>query len=310
MGKHPTASLKFKVPKERYLVRWGRTGRSHELRLGASWRRWIAFLVLVFLGLFGALAWVTWTLAHGYPLAWYEERRQIRLEASLQEQEASAKTLRPRVELVDSMAVREAARYGLVWNSGVVADDISQRSLLERLFPEQTASRELAQEMQDLSNRLETRSGLLLQARDAEMKFVANWEKIPSIYPMQGHFSSPFGYRVNPVTGVYQLHAGMDFDNHIGTPIHATGGGTVIEQEFSSTYGNYVLLRHASGMATRYAHMSAVKVSQGQVLKRGDLIGLMGSTGRSTGPHLHYEVLDHGTPVNPLGWILPMRIDP
>lgn len=310
MGKRPTAAVTSGDSRERYLVRWGGTGRSYELRLRASWRRWIALLVLVFLGLFGGLVWVTWTLAHGYPLAWYEDRRKVRLEELLMEQEEAARELRPKVELLDSMSVREAARFGLAWNTGGAAGDVAQRSLLERLFPEQTVSRELAQEMQGLAGRLESRSGLVLQAREAERKFVANWENIPSIYPMQGHFSSPFGYRVNPVTGVYQLHAGMDFDNHVGTPIHASGGGTVIEQEFSPTYGNYVLLRHAGGMATRYAHMSAVKVKQGQVLRRGDLIGLMGSTGRSTGPHLHYEVLDHGTPVNPMGWILPMRIDP
>jgi len=80
MGKRPTASVTSGDSRERYLVRWGGTGRSYELRLRASWRRWIALLVLVFLGLFGGLVWVTWTLAHGYPLAWYEDRRKVRLE--------------------------------------------------------------------------------------------------------------------------------------------------------------------------------------------------------------------------------------
>jgi murein DD-endopeptidase MepM/ murein hydrolase activator NlpD len=297
-------------PGERFLVRWGETGHSFELRLPSGWRALLALLSLILLALFAALAWVTWTLAHGYPMAWYEERRQAQLQRQLVQMEAKTSELRVAASRVDSLAVRTAARFGLPWNQASGSADPTRRPLLDRLFPEETPSLAVAQEAQAQDERISAHLRLWQAARQAQAKCAKAWENTPSVVPAAGHFSSPFGYRVNPVTGIYQLHAGMDIENHTGTPIHAPAGGVVEEQEASSSYGNYVLVRHGGGIRTRYAHMSAAKVRVGQVLKRGDLIGLMGSTGRSTGTHLHYEVIVGGSPVNPTGWLLPMRIDP
>jgi len=295
---------------ERFLVRWGETGHSFELRLPSGWRALLVLLSLVLVSLFGALAWVTWTLAHGYPMAWYEERRQAQMQHQLVRLQDRASELRITAGRVDSLSIRTAARFGLPWNQVSDTLDRTSRPLLDRLFPEETPSLAIAQEAQSQDERTAAHLRLWQAARQAETKCVKAWENTPSVIPTAGRFSSPFGYRVNPVTGIYTLHAGMDIENHTGTPIHAPAGGVVEEQELSSSYGNYVLLRHGNGIRTRYAHMTAAKVHVGQVLKRGDLIGLMGSTGRSTGTHLHYEVIVGGSPVNPMGWLLPMRIDP
>jgi len=115
--------------------------------------------------------------------------------------------------------------------------------------------------------------------------------------------TSVFGMRVNPVTGVLQLHGGQDFGAPSNTPVRASAAGAVVVSlpaASSGGYGNYVCISHSGGMATCYAHLNRALVTVGQVVARNDVIGLVGSTGRSTGPHLHYEVRINGQPVNPL----------
>ncbi len=126
----------------------------------------------------------------------------------------------------------------------------------------------------------------------------------PSIWPTEGHLSSRFGYRTNPVTGKSQLHAGLDIANRPGTPIIAPGKGVVTFAAWDGAYGNSVVINHGNNTATRYAHMQKFVVKEGQTVNRGDLIGYVGSTGRSTGPHLHYEVRIGGVPVDPMRYIL------
>jgi murein DD-endopeptidase MepM/ murein hydrolase activator NlpD len=118
--------------------------------------------------------------------------------------------------------------------------------------------------------------------------------------------TSPFGMRLDPVTGKYQLHAGQDFGVKTGTPILAAADGTVVITQPSSSsggYGNYTCVNHGNNMATCYAHQSQFMVSSGQHVKRGQVIGLSGSTGYSTGPHLHFEVRISGNPVDPVGYL-------
>lgn len=309
MDRHASAALSPESG-ERFLVRLGETGRSYEFRLRSGWRKFIVLFGMVLLGLFGSLAWVTWTLARGYPLAWYEQTRRGRMEARLASAQEEIDDDRERVRVLDVQSVRLAARFGVPWQDRGRAEGVAGRSLLDRLFPEETPSLALAREAQQLDEQLQGRLQLLQAGRDAAIKCAKLWERTPSVYPMRGQFSSPFGYRVNPVTGIYTLHAGIDLTNHIGTPIHAPAAGTVVENEYSPTYGNTVLLRHGNGVSTRFAHMVQSKVKLGQVLQRGDLIGLMGNTGRSTGPHLHYEVHVNNAPVNPVQWILPTVLSP
>jgi murein DD-endopeptidase MepM/ murein hydrolase activator NlpD len=117
--------------------------------------------------------------------------------------------------------------------------------------------------------------------------------------PVGGPVTSPFGMRVHPVTGVRKLHDGTDFGVPCGTPVHAAGAGTVVERSFSSAYGKRIAVRHRPGVETSYNHLSTQSVSVGDRVKTGEVIGLSGSTGLSTGCHLHFMVAKDGTPVNP-----------
>ncbi len=128
---------------------------------------------------------------------------------------------------------------------------------------------------------------------------------MPSIQPVTNkdlkHLASGFGMRTDPVYKISKFHEGMDFAAPTGTEVYVTGNGVVETVEYSySGYGNQVVVNHGYGYKTRYAHLSKFKVKVGQKLKRGDLVGLVGSTGKSTGPHLHYEVIKGGNAVNPV----------
>ena len=132
---------------------------------------------------------------------------------------------------------------------------------------------------------------------------------VPSVPPVLPdpnivHLSSSFGYRTDPVYGGGELHGGQDMAGAIGTPVYATGDGKVILAEFSSNgYGNQIVIDHGYGYQTRYAHLSVIIVSVGMQVHRGDQIGNVGSTGKSTGPHLHYEVVSRENRVNPMNFM-------
>lgn len=117
--------------------------------------------------------------------------------------------------------------------------------------------------------------------------------------PVNGRITSGFGYRMHPVLGYRRLHTGLDIAAPTGTPIHAAGGGEVVFAGRRGGYGNCVIIDHGRSKATLYGHMSSLGVRSGQVVSRGQTIGRVGSTGMSTGPHLHYEVRINGSPVNP-----------
>jgi murein DD-endopeptidase MepM/ murein hydrolase activator NlpD len=122
---------------------------------------------------------------------------------------------------------------------------------------------------------------------------------IPSSAPVNGPVGSGFGFRSDPFTGSTALHTGLDFPSSVGTPIMAAAGGVVISAGPHPQYGQMVEVDHGNGLVTRYAHTSRMLVKQGDLVKRGQLIANVGSTGRSTGPHLHFEVLVEGVQQDP-----------
>lgn len=127
---------------------------------------------------------------------------------------------------------------------------------------------------------------------------------IPSLNPLNGSaLTSGFGMRTHPVLGGRRGHKGIDLSSPTGTPIRATADGVVNRADWFSSYGLYVSLEHGGQIETRYGHMSRLNVAPGQQVKKGDIIGYVGSTGRSTGPHLHYEVRIAGTAVNPVPYM-------
>ena len=122
-------------------------------------------------------------------------------------------------------------------------------------------------------------------------------------WPVNGPITSPFGYRNDPVLGGNRLHAGVDIGASSGTPIKAAGDGVVVIAGWNGGYGNFTLIDHGGGLATGYGHQSSIGVRVGQHVSTGEVIGNVGSTGASTGPHLHWEVRVNGTPVDPMGWV-------
>lgn len=181
----------------------------------------------------------------------------------------------------------------------ITADEPSDEELRAELDPaalgdslDQLAAEAQSQEetLRALTGYFEDRQALLASA--------------PSIWPARGWVTSDFGYRLDPYTAARKQHAGIDIANAIGTPIVAPANGTVIYASYENGYGNVLVLDHGSGIKTRYAHLSKIHVRMGDRVKRGQLIAALGNTGRSTGPHLHYEVRINGTPENPRKFIL------
>ena len=145
---------------------------------------------------------------------------------------------------------------------------------------------------------------VILKLAEAKSDFLS---AIPAIQPVQNEnlkqMASGFGYRTDPFTKARKMHEGMDFTAKTGTPIYATGDGVVAKADnTASGYGNHIVIRHGFGYETLYAHLSKYKARAGQRVKRGDVIGYVGSTGRSEAPHLHYEVHKDKKVVNPLNF--------
>lgn len=133
--------------------------------------------------------------------------------------------------------------------------------------------------------------------------------RMPSILPVRGLFGGGYGWRRDPFTGQRQFHRGLDISGPTGTPVKAPADGVVIKAARDGGYGNTLYISHGDGIVTRFGHLSAFKAAPGQKVRRGDVVALMGSTGRSTGPHLHYEILQNGVAVDPLQFIVEDELD-
>lgn len=154
--------------------------------------------------------------------------------------------------------------------------------------------------------RQQSSTELLFSLEEQSVVFSNLLRNIPVGYPYYGELSSNYGYRRNPFGGYSgEFHPGIDLKGQYGDPIFATADGTVYRCDWYGGYGNSVVINHSYGYQTLYGHMSKVNVEQGQEIKAGDLIGFMGSTGRSTGTHLHYEIRKDGIDIDPVPYLRP-----
>lgn len=151
--------------------------------------------------------------------------------------------------------------------------------------------------LRTLLSALETRLSTVRKGVERQEKLAA---ATPSIWPAKGWLTGTFGGRSDPFTGEAAFHQGLDISASKGQPVYATADGRVDSASYVSEYGNLVVLSHDFGLTTRYGHLSGFKVKAGEMVHRGDVIGYVGSTGRSTGAHLHYEILANGKLLNPL----------
>ena len=135
--------------------------------------------------------------------------------------------------------------------------------------------------------------------------YARSWQKnvVPTMWPVNGRLLSRYGEREDPFSGEGAMHTGVDISASMGTPVHAAADGIVAFSEMFSGYGRMVIIDHGGGMTTRYAHLSKFEVVTGQEIRRGDVLGFSGASGRVTSPHLHFEVRLGGSPVNPYPYL-------
>ncbi len=224
------------------------------------------------------------------------EEAERELLASLEERRGELEAEKKQLELDQVEA--EAARLLVIdQKTRLEAELANQRAVLEGIEHDIV---HFAEELDAFAAEEDRLQQLLLEAQQVG-------GDAPSIllFPTQGRITSPFGMRVHPILGYSKLHAGVDISAPSGTEIFAAGSGEVIGAGVAGGYGNRVVIDHGGGLATLYAHQSRMVVSVGDTVIAGDLIGYVGSTGLSTGPHLHFETRENATPVDPLKYIPP-----
>ncbi|MBN1578606.1 MAG: M23 family metallopeptidase [Chitinispirillaceae bacterium] len=182
-------------------------------------------------------------------------------------------------------------------------DELVLSRMLDPLLIQAEAVRE---RLSGLMRKSELQDSTLSRVNEYVGRIHKKWSQRPSIWPTEGRITSPFGYRFHPIAGHILFHDGIDIANKIWTPVYATADGIIKSVGLQDYFGRMVAINHPeSECKTIYAHLHQTAVTEGQVVKRGDLIGYMGSSGRSTGSHLHYEVRVGDRPVNPINYILP-----
>jgi hypothetical protein len=155
-----------------------------------------------------------------------------------------------------------------------------------------------------IANRIEKQQEFLHALSDAVDMHRDMSARVPVLTPVNGVHTSGFGLRVHPITGVLKGHTGMDISTRTGTPIHVSGGGLVVFSGVQHGYGNVVIVDHGYGYRTLYGHCSKLLVKVGETVTRNQTIALVGSTGASTGPHLHYEVIVDGSKIDPSPFLI------
>jgi murein DD-endopeptidase MepM/ murein hydrolase activator NlpD len=171
------------------------------------------------------------------------------------------------------------------------------------LLPARAWAAAVSQRMEDALDRFELGEADL-NALMAELEGLrAVRDALPGLWPAEGRFTSGFGWRRDPVRGTTKFHSGIDIANDRGTAIYSVAPGTVTRAGTSSGYGRVVEIDHGFGVSTKYAHCTTLRVREGERVERGDYIATMGSTGKSTGPHLHFELRIDGNAVDPLKYL-------
>jgi murein DD-endopeptidase MepM/ murein hydrolase activator NlpD len=174
----------------------------------------------------------------------------------------------------------------------------------EGAIPRDETAVRVQQDLAWLQSQAGSEERTLQQLTQAAEGKKARWAATPSVWPVKGWVTSGFGQRVSPFTGQPAMHEGLDIGAPPNSPVMAAASGRVVSQGLDSRMGNVVVIDHGYGFETQYGHMSKILVKTGQSVKRGDILGLVGSTGLSTGPHLHYHIKINGHPVNPQRYIL------
>jgi murein DD-endopeptidase MepM/ murein hydrolase activator NlpD len=206
---------------------------------------------------------------------------------------------------------RDNEVYRSIFEANPLADSARSKAIEKKKELEKVnlmSDDELGKDIAKTLNNLTARAAYQVESYDAIEKLIKNQgeklSSIPAIQPVSNkdltRIASGFGMRIHPIYGIPKMHSGLDFTAPQGTPIYATGDGTVTTAGVGNGTGNHVIINHGYGYETVYMHMVRIKSHVGQTVKRGEVIGWVGNTGASTGPHCHYEVHVNGEPVDPV----------
>lgn len=223
-----------------------------------------------------------------------------------------SKELREVRQQMRDLEKRDNEVYRSIFEANPIPDSArakAQEKVQQAAIIESMTGNQLYRSLLESINQLKNRIALQNKSYGEINERIKNKEKIlaatPAIQPVSNkdldRIASGFGYRIDPIYKTIKLHAGLDFTAPTGTPIYATADGVVTVSGFSDGgYGNHVVINHGYGYETLYGHMSRIKARRGQKVTRGEVIGYVGSTGKSTGPHLHYEVHKNGQKIDPV----------
>lgn len=232
-------------------------------------------------------------------LAAVDEER-ARLSESLEQVDGTLGDLMTRLERFERRTEKLATLAGLdlpgLAGQGIGAGTMnsSMEVMSSRL---QREAEQLADRSRLIGRRLDTVEELIAERSE-------RLARTPSILPVRGLLTSGYAWRRHPFTGRRQFHPGLDVAAPEGTPVQAPADGTVVKSERHGAYGRVLYISHGDGITTRYGHLLEYRTRPGDRVRRGDVIGLVGNSGRSTGPHLHYEVLVHGKQVDPMKYVM------
>jgi murein DD-endopeptidase MepM/ murein hydrolase activator NlpD len=269
------------------------------------------------------LLWMAPSIVLGLVLAFFFTRRidspkEKELKAELKKYETEVMRMQSDINLINDVLndieKRDEDLYRMALYADKFPDELrrmgaggSDKYAYLRKLPNSELLINTSSSIDALERRLQAQTlsfrELIQLAKDKEKMLAC----IPAIQPVRNtdlkRMASGYGYRIDPIYKTRRMHSGMDFTADKGTEVYATGDGVIeLVERKRWGYGKQIVINHGFGYKTRYAHLSEFKVRRGQKVKRGDLIGLVGSTGKSTGPHLHYEVLRNNRAVNPIGY--------
>lgn len=203
----------------------------------------------------------------------------------------------PATDLFSDLLISPLYPFDPLNGQGGTLHDVNPEEIIKLAADTKETFLQLDELMEDLKLNLE-------EAKELALEYQHLMRITPSIWPtVSTRITSSFGYRRDPFTRRLSHHSGIDFGGKTGDPIYATADGKIIESSYDRALGNYIVIDHSNGLRTLYAHLSKRLVSAGETVSKGDEIGKLGSTGRSTGPHLHYEVYKNGVPVNPKNYL-------
>ncbi|ARP97562.1 M23 family metallopeptidase [Bordetella genomosp. 13] len=223
---------------------------------------------------------------------------------------AKVGTLQARLASIDGLGKRVAEVAGVAYSDPELAQatvthdeatDVMDDLFTDRQPPSAESAEALGRQLDELMVRMTQQSDNLRLLDVALTRRSADQARLPTTMPVVDfpYLSSSYGWRRDPFTRRYAMHEGLDFSAPVGTPILAAAGGVVLEASYQPGYGNMVEIDHGDGLISRYAHASSLKVKQGDLVERGQEVARVGSTGRSTGAHLHFEVRLAGQPLDP-----------